>query len=170
MSTLIISMSIASLICVALLVFYFRFYRKKYVPIKHTEYYEDKSMSRTYTTINGVMNGQEVLYYPNQQVKSEVMWVQGEKTGPFVEYYEDGKIACKGEFQDKEKVAECFVYYPTGEINKEQIKINDNLDGPFTVYFKNGSPYIQGNYKKGMLQGEYTVYSLDGNVKLKKQY
>ena len=68
------------------------------------------------------------------------------------------------------KVAECFVYYPTGETNKEQIKINDVPAGPFIVYFKNGHPYIQGNYKKGVLEGEYIVYSIDGNVKLKKQY
>lgn len=116
------------------------------------------------------MNGQELTYYPNHQVKSEVMWVNGEKIGPFVEYYDNGKVACKGEFQDREKVAECFVYYPTGERNKEQIKVNDVPEGPFTVYFKNGHPYIQGNYKKGKLQGEYTVYSLNGSVKLKKQY
>ena len=67
-------------------------------------------------------------------------------------------------------MAECFVYYPTGETNKEQIKINDIPEGPFTVYFKNGQPYIQGNYKNGALKGEYIVYSIDGNVKLKKQY
>ena len=116
------------------------------------------------------MNGQEITYYPNQQVKSEIMWINGEKIGPFVEYYDNGLIACKGEFQDNDKVAECFVYYPTGETNKEQIKINDVPDGPFIVYFKNGHPYIQGNYKKGVLEGEYIVYSIDGNVKLKKQY
>ena len=165
-----ISLSVVVLICAALLIYYFAFYRRKYVPIKHTEYDEDKSVCRTYFTINGVMNGQEITYYPMQQVKSEIMWVNGVKTGPFVEYHDNGLIACKGEFQDKDKVAECFVYYPTGEINKEQIKINDVPDGPFTVYFKNGHPYIQGNYKKGVLEGEYIVYSIDGNVKLKKQY
>ena len=116
------------------------------------------------------MNGQEITYYPNQQVKSEIMWANGEKIGPFVEYYDNGAIACKGEFQNNDKVAECFVYYPTGETNKEQIKINDVPDGPFTVYFKNGHPYIQGNYKNGVLDGEYTVYTFDGSVKLKKQY
>ena len=136
------------IICTVLLVFYFAFYRRKYVPIKHTEYYEDKSVCRTYVTINGVMNGQEITYYPNQQVKSEIMWAKGEKIGPFVEYYDNGAIACKGEFQDKNKVAECFVYYPTGETNKEQIKINDVPDGPFTVYFKNGQPYIKETIRK----------------------
>lgn len=116
------------------------------------------------------MNGHEITYYPNHQIKSEIMWVNGEKAGPFVEYYDNGKIASKGEFQDKEKVAECFVYYPTGETNKEQIKINDIPDGPFTVFFRNGHPYIQGNYKQGTLEGEYTVYALNGNVKIKKRY
>ena len=113
-----ISVSVVVLICAALLIYYFAYYRRKYVPIKHTEYYEDKSVSRTYFTINGLMNGQEITYYPNQQVKSEIMWVNGVKTGPFVEYHDNGLIACKGEFQDKDKVAECFVYYHTGEINK----------------------------------------------------
>ena len=28
------------IICTVLLVFYFAFYRRKYVPIKHTEYYD----------------------------------------------------------------------------------------------------------------------------------
>lgn len=116
------------------------------------------------------MNGQEITYYPNQQVKSEIMWVKGEKNGLFTEYNENGTISCKGNYKDGKKVAQCFVYYPTGETNKEQIKINDVPNGPFTVYFKNGQPYIQGNYKKGVLDGEYTVYTFDGSVKLKKQY
>ena len=57
-----ISISVVVLISAALLVYYFAFYRKKYVPIKHKEYYEDKSLCRTYVTINGVMNGQEITY------------------------------------------------------------------------------------------------------------
>ena len=85
MNTLMILLSVVVLICAALLICYFAYYRRKYVPIKHTEYYEDKSVCRTYITINGVMNGQEITYYPNKQVKSEVMWVNGEKTGPYVE-------------------------------------------------------------------------------------
>lgn len=101
MNILTISIICVVIICTVLLVFYFAFYRKKHVPIKHTEYYEDKSVCRTYVTINGVMNGQEITYYPNHQVKSEIMWANGEKIGPFVEYYDNGAIACKGEFQDK---------------------------------------------------------------------
>lgn len=62
MNTLMISISVVVLISAALLVYYFAFYRKKYVPIKHKEYYEDKSLCRTYVTINGVMNGQEITY------------------------------------------------------------------------------------------------------------
>ena len=82
MNILTISIICVVIICTVLLVFYFAFYRKKHVPIKHTEYYEDKSVCRTYVTINGVMNGQEITYYPNQQVKSEIMWANGEKIGP----------------------------------------------------------------------------------------
>ena len=38
MNTLMISISVVVLISAALLVYYFAFYRKKYVPIKHKEY------------------------------------------------------------------------------------------------------------------------------------
>ena len=65
MITLMISLSVVVLICAALLIYYFAFYRRKYVPIKHKEYYEDKSVRRTYITLNGVMNGKEITYYPN---------------------------------------------------------------------------------------------------------
>ena len=51
MNILMISVSVVVLICAALLIYYFAYYRRKYVPIKHTEYYEDKSVSRTYFTI-----------------------------------------------------------------------------------------------------------------------
>lgn len=47
MNMLMISVSVVVLICAALLIYYFAYYRRKYVPIKHTEYYEDKSVSRT---------------------------------------------------------------------------------------------------------------------------
>lgn len=170
MNTLALSIICVVIISTALLVYYFAFYRKRDVPIIHKEFFDDKSVCRTYYTLNGVMHGQELIYYPNHQLKSDMMWVKGEKNGLFTEYNENGTISCKGNYKDGKKVAQCFVYYPTGETNKEQIKINDVPDGPFTVYFKNGQPYIQGNYKKGVLNGEYTVYTIDGNVKLKKQY
>ena len=66
-----ISICIVALICAALLLYYF--YRRKHIPITHKEYYEDKSVRRTYVTLNGVMNGQETTYYPNHQVMSEFM-------------------------------------------------------------------------------------------------
>ena len=49
-----ISICIVALICAALLLYYF--YRRKHIPITHKEYYEDKSVRRTYVTLNGVMN------------------------------------------------------------------------------------------------------------------
>lgn len=54
-----ISICIVALICAALLLY---FYGRKHIPITHTEYYEDKSVRRTYVTLNGVINGQETTY------------------------------------------------------------------------------------------------------------
>ena len=148
----------------------FWIYRKKYIPIKHTERYGNKAVKRTYTTINGLMNGQELTFYPNGILASSVEWSNGIRIGQYVEYYDNGKEKQKGEYIDDTKIGERYVYYPTGNINKKQDVINDVPHGNFTVFFPNGKEYICGHYSNGELSGDYIVYALDGSVKLQKRY
>ena len=148
----------------------FWIYRKKYIPIKHTERYDDKIVKRIYMTINGVMNGQEMTFYPNGKLASSVEWSNGEKIGQYMEYYDNGKEKQKGEYKDNKKIGERFVYYPAGNINKKQGVVNDIPHGHFTVFFPNGNEYICGNYLNGELSGDYIVYALDGSVKFQKRY
>lgn len=148
----------------------FWIYRKKYIPIKHTERYDDKTVKRTYTTINGVMNGLESTFYPSGILASSVEWSNGIRIGQYVEYYDNGKEKQKGEYRDNKKIGERYVYYPTGIINKKRDVVNDVSHGHFTVFFPNGKEYICGNYLNGELSGDDIVYALNGSVKLQKRY
>ena len=127
----------------------------------HTEKYENGTVKRTYTTLNGVMDGTESLFYPNGTIQSEIFWHMGTRLGPYTDYYENGKVKEKGENSPEGKVGEKSIYYPNGNINKTQKVKNGLPNGAFTVFFPNGKIYINGNY---------VVYALDGSVKLKKTY
>lgn len=165
MNTWILSIIVVSIVLIVSYAVY------NYKPIRLNEYNENHILLRTYTTLKGKKHGRELVYYPNKQLKLDVMWENGEKNGPFAEYYENAKIAKRGKYKnDNVNIATSFVYYPTGELNKSQTESNGKPDGPFIVYFRNGQHYIEGNYKQGKLYGRYTVYALDGRVKLKKQY
>lgn len=59
-------------------------------------------------------------------------------------------------------------YYKDGILNKQNHWVANKLEGQSITYFENGDKYIFANYLKGLLHGDYIVYST--NKKIIKTY
>src|SRR5574344_414641 len=98
--------------------------------------------------VNGVVfdidekpiNGLYKIYYPNGNVKMEVLSKEGIPNGEGKFYNEDGVLEFKG------------------------IWVDGKLDGKFFNYFGDGSIHNELNYTKGLQNGIQRTFDEDGNV------
>ncbi len=121
------------------------------------------------------------------------LWAKkGEKvafTGPFVEYFENGKIRGKGELKDglvhglrivyhengNKSLERNYVYgvnngvsieyYPNGQVRQEVNFKNGKEDGTLKAFYENGQIKAVLNFSAGVQQGHYFEYTPDGTLK-----
>lgn len=104
-------------------------------------YYDNKtliSMIEHYD--NGILTGDQTVFYLNGKPSAEYIYVNGLKTGPFKEYFSDGKEKIVGTYLD------------------------NNFDGDYVQYYDDGTLYIKGQYKAAVKDGMWYYYSTDGKV------
>jgi antitoxin component YwqK of YwqJK toxin-antitoxin module len=132
----------------------------------------------------------------NDLERKDGLWSKkGEKTpytGPFIEYFDNGKIKGKGEFKDGlvhglriiyyengNKSLErnysngindgaSIEYYPSGQIKQVANFKNGKEDGILKAFYENGQVEAIATFLNGVQQGDYFEYTIAG--KLKVQY
>jgi len=91
--------------------------------------------------------GMQVERYPNGQVKAEYTTNdQGQKIGPYVEYYESGVVKIKATYR------------------------NDLLNGSFSSYRPDKKLALRSTYRDGKLHGDYVEYGESGKIVRKAEY
>ena len=77
---------------------------------------------------DGVADGPWVEYWDNGRLQSKIFYKNGEKEGPSVWYYDDGQVRQKGDYK------------------------NGKAEGPWVVYHDNGQSdqFYSGTYKNGV--------------------
>lgn len=79
-------------------------------------------------------------FYPDSTVAEIMTWENGKQSGEWLQYYPDGTICLKGHYTD-------------GQLN-----------GPFLFFHPNGITHFDGQYLKNMREGDWKVYSEEGNL------
>lgn len=70
--------------------------------------------------INGTMQGSWKRYYKNGQLMEDVIFADNEENGPFIEYFEDGKLKAKGSYLDGDNEHGLLeVYDEDGSLNRK---------------------------------------------------
>lgn len=88
-----------------------------------------------------------------------------EKEGPFIFYYEDGKVAIQRFYERGKLKGEELLYHPNGQLQKKAVASNGALNGPFTYYYDNGNLYQEGFYKNGAIEDTLKTYYKSGVLK-----
>ena len=112
-------------------------------------------------------NGPFKWYHENGQLMIEVTFKDGERDGPYKEYYYfGGQLRLEGTYKDDKLDGPYKYYYPYGELKEEGTHKDGEKNGPFKSYQENGQLRQEGTYKDGQRDGTFTIYYDNGQLLL----
>ena len=88
----------------------------------------------------------EVVFYPEQQMKYEGEYRDGQRNGHWVYFYPNGKPWSEGTFK------------------------NGLSEGKRTVWYENGNKYYEGYYTAGKVTGKWCFYDENGKLVKEKDF
>ena len=102
------------------------------------------------TFLNGKVNGTQIGYTPDGNVRFKYLYVNGSREGSAY-YVESDTLKIYGQFKDNVRQGEFLVYNLRGTLYKK-IQYTDGVwDGDYFIYFKSGRVHIKKIYDKGEL-------------------
>lgn len=159
-------------------------------------YYKTGTIKREaeYTVIDkdAVKTGEEISYYENEIIKSQVFFNDGKAQGKHIENHENGEVKVEGQYDDEgNKTGIWKEYYDNGLLRVEKrydadvlvrqsqsyhkngkVKVRietiagGGFNGPYKRYHDNGEIAEEGEFKEGERIGVFKVYrEEDGMLK-----
>jgi antitoxin component YwqK of YwqJK toxin-antitoxin module len=86
------------------------------------------------------VEGERMFYYPNGQVEMMVNYKKGLQDGPFILYYDNGKIKYKGEFKGDRIFGERFCYDEEGNLINGEFSFSGYMDTKYEGKAVDGKP------------------------------
>ncbi len=120
-------------------------------------------------------------YYPNNILDEHYFEKDGKKDGPSKLYYENGKLAGEGNYENDLQVGEWKTYYENGSLlsvvnyvlglqttfdawDQKGNHVIVNGTGTLTIYYDNGNPKLQTTYKSFKITGKLTKWFENGKM------
>lgn len=141
------------------------------------EYYSNGKVRISAMFRNGVQEGVQQEYdsngviirsvqYKNGQVTGEgLVQEDGERHGPWKDFYSDGSLKAEGNYDHGKQVGEWKFYYPGGKIEQRgKFSKSGKPEGTWKWYFENGQLQREENYRAGLKDGLSTTYDENGRV------
>ena len=127
-----------------------------------------QGISRVYDADGNVVNG--AVFEKDKLIAEGVTTVQGERHGPWKEYWPSGALRSEGTYEHDLKVGLWIFYRESGE-KEQQGSFDRGLnDGEWTWWFPGGELHREERYKRGKLEGMYTEWDSRGNVVVEGRY
>jgi len=158
-------------------------------------YYPDGGLKKWYYMPKGSKNiGRVASFHPNGVKKLEadiknfdyqtgyeyhndrgisvfdIKFKNGERNGPVVESYADGKVFLKGSYSDNEKDGKWEYFDKDGKTTVRLNYSKGEKDGKQEYFNSKGNPTSLDNYRDGEKDGEQLVYQKNGEVASKRIY
>jgi hypothetical protein len=90
----------------------------------------------------------------------------GEREGPWVIYYENGRPWYKGEYKNGKQEGPWLWYHDNGQLWSKGEYKNGKFEGPWVTYYNDGQLWSKGEYKNGKFEGPWVAYREDGTKKV----
>jgi antitoxin component YwqK of YwqJK toxin-antitoxin module len=88
----------------------------------------------------------------------------GKKHGPWVTYWDNGRLNYKGTYKNGKKDGPWVEYHKNGQLKEKGTFKNGKPDGPWVGNWNNGQIRTKGTHKDGKPDGPYVGYNKDGTV------
>jgi antitoxin component YwqK of YwqJK toxin-antitoxin module len=96
---------------------------------------------------------------------------QGQKTGLWKVYYDNGKLQYESNFENGYPVGKMKRYYPGGILKAEMNFSDEGKIAYAKLYYKTGKPAAEGKYINNVRDSTWIFYSfINGRVALKEDY
>lgn len=148
--------------------------------MKVTHYYRNgKVMSQGhYTSAPDVVAGEVTklkqgtweFYNQQGQLKSREDYLDGQKHGPSVTFFDSGKILLEGQFVNDKKDGKHVEYFESGRIRSEFNYDKGKYHGEMKLFLANGQLRTKGTYHQGLKDGLWMDFNDDGSIKITTKF
>ena len=118
---------------------------------------------------NNFIQDKWTYWHENGQLKSEGVFINGRSEGKWKYWYNTGEKKSEGKYLHDRKDSTWNYYYKTGQIESAEEYMNGRLT-LINGYFDNGKIKYKGDCSKGINNGEWTYWNVDGKLVLKGNF
>lgn len=123
------------------------------------EYNENGELVRGFVFRQGIITGRGITTE------------KGLRDGPWIEYYEDGKLYAEGTYKSGLRIGKWKFYYRSGKLEQEGVFNNrGRYDGTWRWYYEGGNLLREEEYLDGERDGMLTEYSDSGMVVVQGEF
>lgn len=94
----------------------------------------------------------------------EEMYVNGILQGICTQFFRNGKIHMRGNYEKHKKYGQWISYYENGKIESISNYINGKANGEFKAFWTNGRIHSEGMYVAGKQEDEWRRYDWHGEI------
>lgn len=147
------------------------------------EYYEDGSIKKTGTYLDGLAEGTHKEYSPEGKITNAKIYREGNiagegmideagsQQGRWTEYHTGGQIKAKGDFDNGIRIGEWIFYHPNGKVEqKGRYDKKGKPQGLWQWFYENGKLLREENYLNGKREGALIEWNDSGRVITKGEY
>ena len=144
--------------------------------------------------INGKLDGDKIIYYPNGKINDFSKYVKGKMEGRYYGCYDNGTLRHESFYKNGQSEGKSFSYYKNKQVKeignykkgerdsiwneyyengklKGTAHYSNGIDnGPFVDYYENGNVKIRGSFQNGLKDGDWTWYSSNGKIESTGKY
>jgi antitoxin component YwqK of YwqJK toxin-antitoxin module len=144
--------------------------------------------------INGKLDGDNIIYYPNGKINDFSKYVKGKKEGRYygcydngtlrhesfykngqsegksLSYYKNKQVKEIGNYKKGERDSIWNEYYENGKLKGTANYSNGKDNGPFVDYYENGNVKLRGSFQNGLKDGDWTWYYSNGGIQVQEKY
>jgi antitoxin component YwqK of YwqJK toxin-antitoxin module len=123
------------------------------------------------TYVDGKKTGIWVEYYCNNNMKSKITYENNRPSGYAIMYHENSKIKEEGLWKNNRWVGDYKLYYENGQV-QQAFKFNTTgkREGEQKYFYENGQTMIEGNWAEGKEAGILREYYENGDLKSEKNF
>jgi len=105
-------------------------------------------------------------FYENQALKSEEEFLLNVQHGTYKVYYSNGKVAEEAIYRNGEKDGPWRQYFESGKLRGEGDSSKGHFEGKVTYYHPNGVKLIEGKYVRGLKDGTWIKFTSSGEIEV----
>ena len=114
--------------------------------------------------------GVEVQIWPTKKPSQKTTFAHGRMSGPYDEYFQDGKTAVEGTYRNDAKDGIWHEWNDSGQLLLEETYDAGKRVGPWRRWADDGSLVAEASYADGKRDGTYVEYFADGKRAMAGSY